>query len=366
MVKSTIPEKSTEKPTVWVTHRWPDAVEAALCKDFNVVLNQSDRAMTSQQLSSALQTADAVLLDPDDHLGSDAFYSPHLRTRIIANSGVDDSAINLIAAQNHGITVTNTPNTDANQISIMAELAITLLLRTVDQNSRKADLPTSDAWGGWFSPRLLKSELSGKVLGIIGFDLVDLEVARRAHQEFGMRIIAYDPSPMNKDTFSASSMEITDTLDNLLSRADVVLTHNTGYNIGYNTGHNTANSSNPTSDYLIDAQRLNQMKPTAFLINTSNGPAVDHQALIQALWFETIAGAGLAMSECEFSPQFKNCDNAVVLPHPAGTASQKREAIGFRMIQNLKDFFAGNRPQDLISENFIPENLKQSSDRLYL
>ena len=93
------------------------------------------------------------------------------------------------------------------------------------------------------------------------------------------------------------------------------------------------------------------MKPSAYLINTARGEVIDENALVNALWFETIAGAGLDVYETEpqVSDRLRSCDNVILLPHLGSATQETRAAMGFRVIQNLKAFFAGARPQDLVA-----------------
>lgn len=103
--------------------------------------------------------------------------------------------------------------------------------------------------------------------------------------------------------------------------------------------------------HLINARRLDLMRPDAFLINTARGEVVDEHALAQALWFKTIGGAGLDVFEREpvISPKLMGADNLVMLPHLGSATAATREAMGFRVMDNLVDFFAGRAPRDRVA-----------------
>ncbi len=322
-----------DKPKVVVTRRWPEAVEAALREDFDVVFNESDRAMTSEELRQAMQTADAVLPTVTDKIDAEVFNGGNPRAKILANFGVGYSHIDIGAAREHGVTVTNTPDVLSD---CTADLAITLMLMVARRAGEGERQVKSDTWHGWSPTHMMGTRMSGKTLGIIGFGRIGQEVAKRAHHGFGMNIIAYNRSPIPEEALATCNATAIDTIDALLPQADFVSLHCPG---------------GKENKYLIDARRLNLMKPTGYLINTARGEVVDEHALAQALWFDTIAGAGLDVYEREpcVPSELVGCDNAVLLPHLGSATRETREAMGFRVVKNLKSFFSGKPPKDLVA-----------------
>ena len=121
-------------------------------------------------------------------------------------------------------------------------------------------------------------------LGIVGFGKAGMQVAKRAYFGFGMDIVVYDRRAIPEDELEACGARQVATLDELLYASDIVSLHCPG---------------TPENRHLIDALRLNSMKPGAYLINTSHGELVEMQALNHALWFETIAGAGIDLTDEE-------------------------------------------------------------------
>ena len=93
------------------------------------------------------------------------------------------------------------------------------------------------------------------------------------------------------------------------------------------------------------------MRPDAFLINTARGEVIDEMALSHSLWFETIGGAALDVFDGEpnINPALKNCDRLVMLPHLGSATREAREAMGFRVLDNLRDFFDGREPRDRVN-----------------
>ena len=321
------------KPKVIVTRRWPAAVEAALAESFDVSFNRSDRALSAPELREAMVCADAVLPTVTDRLDSGVFETGKPRTRILANFGVGFSHIDVEAARRHGIAVTNTPDVLS---ECTADLTVMLMLMVARRAGLGEREVRSDAWAGWRPTHLLGSKVSGKTLGIIGFGRIGREVAKRAHFGFGMRVLAYNRSPIAAADLQATGAQAVGSIDALLPQVDFLSLHCPG-------GRGNRN--------LIDARRLGLMKPTACLINTARGEVVDERALAQALWFETIAGAGLDVfrDEPRVLPELRACENAVLLPHLGSATLETREAMGFRVLENLQDFFEGRPPRDRVA-----------------
>jgi len=321
------------KPKVVVTRRWPQAVEAALASEFDVRFNASDTPMSQADLRDAMLQADAVLPTVTDRISADIFDNGTPRARMLANYGVGFNHIDIDAARERGIAVTNTPDVLS---ACTADLALTLMLMVARRAHEGESELRSGGWNGWSPTHMMGARVSAKTLGLIGFGRIGREVAKRAHFGFGMRVLVHDRTPLDADMLNAAGAERAESLEALLAQSDFVSLHCPG---GRENHH------------LIDANRLNQMKPTAFLVNTARGEIVDEQALFHALWFETIGGAGLDVysDEPNVSERLKDCRNAVLLPHLGSATRETREAMGMRVIENLRDFFDGRAPRDLVA-----------------
>ncbi len=321
-----------KQPRVLVTRRWPEADEAAIASRYDAVFNTSDRPLSNDDFKLAFKEVDAILPTVTDRIGASVFESTAGRTKILANYGVGFSHIDIDAAKDHGVTVTNTPDVLS---ECTADLAMTLMLMTARRVGEGEREVRGGSWSGWRPTHLLGTKISGKTLGLVGFGRIGQEVARRAHHGFGMRIKVYNRSPVAPEVLRAYGAEQLETLDDLLPVCDFVSLHCPG---------------GAANKHLIDAKRLNQMKPSAYLINTARGEVIDEQALAHALWFETIAGAGLDVYDGEPSvhPDLRSCENAVLLPHLGSATCETREAMGFRVIENLQDFFDGRTPRDRV------------------
>ena len=320
------------KPSVLVTRRWPAAVEAQLAETYNAVLNTGDKPMSPADIRQALKTYDAVLPTVTDTLSAEAMDVPGAQTKILANYGVGYSHICEPSARELGMTVTNTPDVLS---ECTADIAMTLLLMVARRAGEGERELRSGNWTGWRPTHLVGTKVSGKTLGIIGYGRIGQEMARRAHHGFGMDILVYNRSQIAPDVLARCNATQVASIDDLLPQCDFVSLHCPG---GAENRH------------LINARRLGLMKPDAFLINTARGEVIDEWALIQALMFEMIGGAALDVFDGEprISPDLLQCDNLVMLPHLGSATREAREAMGFRVLDNLNDFFEGREPRDRV------------------
>lgn len=321
------------KPTVLVTRRWPEAVEQKLAANYDVSLNRSDRPLTPQEFREALQRYDAVLPTVTDKIGPEAMDVPRAQTKIMANYGVGFSHIDVDRAKTHGIAITNTPDVLS---ECTADLAMTLMLMVARRAGDGERELRAGKWDGWRPTHLIGTKVSGKTLGIVGFGRIGQEMARRAHFGFGMEILVYNRSAVKPELLAQfGARQITD-LDDLLPQCDFVSLHCPG---------GKANAG------MINSRRLDLMRPDAYLINTARGEVIDEAALAQALMYETIGGAALDVFEREpaVNPMLAQCDNLVMLPHLGSATREARHAMGFRVLDNLDDFFGGRAPRDRVA-----------------
>lgn len=318
------------KPLAIVTRRWPAAVEAWLADAFEVRLNADDHPFSADELRAALTEADALCATVTDDLSAEVL-SAGGRTRVIANFGVGVNHIDMGAARAQGIAVTNTPNV---LTECTADLAMALLLMSARRAGQGERELRAGNWSGWRPTHLTGTRVWGKTLGIVGMGRIGIATARRAHYGFGMRIRCFNRSRVPRAVLRDLAAEQVDSLDELLPRVDFLSLHC---------------PANPESHHLIDAASLARMRPSAHLINTARGSVVDEAALAEALGLGVIAGAGLDVYEAEpkVHPGLLALDNVVLLPHLGSGTDATREAMGLRVLDNLKAFFGGKPPPDL-------------------
>jgi len=321
------------KPKVLVTRRWPQAVEAKMAEVFDLDLNRADKPLSVTELKAALGQYDAVLPTVTDRLPAAVFEQARSRTRILANYGVGFAHIDTDAAKAASIAVTNTPDVLS---ECTADIAMTLMLMVARRAGEGERELREGRWTGWRPTHLIGTKVSGATLGIIGFGRIGQAMAQRAHFGFGMKILVQNRSPIAPEILARYNAVQVPTIDDLLPQCDFVSLHCPG---------------GAANRHLINSRRLDLMRPGAFLINTARGEAVDEHALAQALWFGTIGGAGLDVFERE--PQVPEAllgaENLVLLPHLGSATRETREAMGFRVLENLTDFFDGRQPRDRVA-----------------
>lgn len=319
------------KPRILVTRRWPSAVEAVLSERFDTTLNKDDAALDAGQLREALLTCDAVLPTVSDKLPATLFEGA-IRSKILGNFGVGFNHIDIAAAKERGVVVTNTPGvlTDCT-----ADIAMLLLLSVARRGGEGEREVRAGAWTGWRPTHLVGTKVTGKTVGIIGFGRIGRAFAQRCHFGFGMDVVFYNRSaidPMEASRYGAMQLQ---TIEDVLEVSDFVSLHCPG---GAENRH------------LMNAARLAAMKPGSFLINTARGDVVDQAALISALEQGTIRGAGLDVYEVEphVPEQLRAMENVVLLPHLGSATEETRTAMGMRVVDNITAFFAGREPPDRV------------------
>ena len=322
------------RPKILITRRWPRAVERRLSERYDATFNVDDQPMKAEALGQALKDFDALCPTVSDTIDAAVLGQARGgRGRIVGNYGVGVNHIDLSAAAELGLVVTNTPGvlTDAT-----AELAMTLVLMAARRAGEGERELRSGRWSGWRPTHNVGTQVTGASLGLVGFGRIAQAMARMAHRGFGMRILYNSrrraPPEVEAETGAVYHPEV----DSLLAQSDFVSLHCPG---------------GPETFHLIDERRLGLMKPSAFLINTARGPVVDEAALARALEAGRIGGAGLDVYEAEpkVEPALLKLDNVVLLPHLGSATEQSRIAMGMKVADNLDAFFDGREPPDRVA-----------------
>jgi len=239
------------------------------------------------------------------------------KLEIISNFGVGVDQIDLAAAKQRKIVVTNTPDV---LNDCVADCALSLILNTL----RK--FPQSEAYlrsGYWPTrgPYALATSIGGKTLGILGLGRIGEAIAKRA-QAFGMKIRYH-----NRNKKSVAYAYDADAVA-LAKNSDVLLIVTPG---------------GPGTAKLVNAKVLDALGPQGYLVNVARGSVVDEAVLLRYLQEKKIAGAGLDVFEHEpkVPPEFYALDNAVLYPHVASATAETRKAMGDLQVENLHLHFAG-------------------------
>jgi glyoxylate reductase len=331
-------EMSANKPLVIVTRRLPERVETRMCELFDTELNIEDRPMSPEQLMDAMARADVLVPTVTDRIDERIIDAAGERLKLIANFGTGVDKIDINAALKKGITVTNTPGVLTEDTADMTMALILAVPRRLVEGARFLE-QRIDEWEGWSPTWMLGNRVSGKRLGIVGMGRIGTAVARRA-RAFGMQIHYHNRRPTAPDTERQLEATYWDSLDQMLARMDI---------ISVNCPHT------PATYHLLSKRRLALIKPSAYIVNTARGEVIDETALALLIEQGKIGGAGLDVFEHEpaINPKLLNNPRVVVLPHLGSATIEGREAMGDKVIINIRVFSDGHQPPDRV----LPEML---------
>ncbi|MBK0328236.1 D-glycerate dehydrogenase [Rhodobacteraceae bacterium F11138] len=305
-----------------ITRPLPDAVQERAAAAFQCEFRTDQTPLERGELIRALEEFDVVLPTLGDRFCSEIFAAAQqVRCKLLANFGVGYNHIDVGAARNAGVAVTNTPGavTDAT-----ADIAMTLILMSARRAGEGERMLRAGKWAGWNPTQLLGTHVTGRTVGIVGLGRIGQAIARRCHYGFGMNVRYVSRSPKTVG-FPAQRV---DSLTELARAVDILV---------------VAVPGSAETHHLIDADVLAAMRPQAHLVNIARGDVVDEAALIQALRSDGIAGAGLDVYE--FEPQVPEAliemQNVVLLPHLGTAALDVRTAMGNMALDNVAALAAG-------------------------
>ncbi len=315
------------KPKIIATRKLPFAVEKRLREIFTVALNPSDTPFDDAKLITALKHADGVIATFGDDLNAAVMQAGGSgKAQIIANFGVGVNHIDLNAAAQNNIVVTNTPGvlTDAT-----ADITMALILNATRRTYEHETALRSGNWKGFDLVSGLGMALQDKTLAILGMGRIGQAVAMRAYFGFGMKIAYYNRSKV--ENLPVPGAQAMDTIEDLMEIADVLTIHVPG-------GEENQN--------IVSRSRLNLMKNTAYLVNTARGDVVDQMALSEALRDGMIAGAGLDVfaDEPNIPAALLALKNVSLFPHIGSATLDARNAMGMCAVENLIAHFQGQVP----------------------
>ena len=321
----------TRKPKVIVTRRLPDAVETQLRELFDTELNLSDEPLSREALIDAVGRCDVLAPTITDRIDAGVIEAAGERLKLIANFGAGVDHIDVAAAAARGVTVTNTPGVLTEDTADLTLALMMAVSRRIVEGARSIE---AGEFRGWAPTWMLGRRLSGKRLGVIGMGRIGQAVARRA-RAFGMQIHYHNRAPVSPRIAEELEATYWESLDQMLARMDI---------ISVNCPHT------PATYHLLSARRLRLLKPRAIVVNTARGSVIEEEALARALYAREIAGAGLDVYEHESQvhPRLLELDNVVLLPHIGSATHQGRDAMGEKVIVNIKSFVDGHTPPDKV------------------
>ena len=318
----------SSQPTVLVTRKLPDAVEARLRRDYDARLNPDDRLYSHDELIEHARGAHAILPCHTEHFTARVLERLPAEVRIIANFSVGYDHVDVGAARARGIVVTNTPDVLSDAT---AELTMMLMIGAARRAGEGEKLVRERLWKDWSPAFMVGTQVTGKRLGILGMGRVGRVVARRA-RGFDMRIHYHDIRRLEGSDEGVYHA----TFDDMLPHCDFLSLH---CNV------------TPDTRGVMNAQRFARLPDGAILVNAARGALVDDDALVEALRFGKLRAAGIDAynNEPNIDPRLTALPNTFLMPHIGSATRETRDAMGFRALDNLDAFFAGREPGDRVA-----------------
>ncbi len=318
---------------IFVTRLVPEAgIKMLKDKGYEVTVNPDDRVLTKEELITALkgQNYDALFCLLTDKIDGEVMDSFGSQLKIIANMAVGFDNINVEEAKKRGIIITNTPGVLTDTV---AEHTFALMLAIAHRIPEADRFSKALKYEGWAPMLMLGNDLSNKTLGIIGLGRIGSLVAHHAAKGFEMKVLYYDIN--RNEEFEKDFNAVYMPLDDLLKQSDFVSIHVPLL---------------PTTQHLINAEKLKLMKPTAYLINTSRGPIIDEAALAYALKNKIIRGAALDVFEFEpkITPELLGLDNVILTPHIASATEETRSKMSALAAENIIEALEGRTPPNIL------------------
>ena len=318
---------------VYSTRRIPEVCFKQL-RDagYEVDISEKDGVLTREELLLALRAKpyDAVISLLTDAIDGEVFDAVP-SAKIFANYAVGFNNIDLEAAQKRGITITNTPGVLTDTV---AEHTIALLLSLSARIAEGDRFVRENRYEGWAPMMFLGTDLKGKILGILGAGRIGVQVGHIASHGLGMSLIYYDVK-QNKEFEETYGASFRPCVEDVLKEADVVTVHVPLLD---------------STHHLLNKGRLSLMKPHAYLVNSSRGPVIDEQALVEALQGGVIKGAALDVYEHEpvLTPGLKELPNTVLTPHIASATEEARGKMSEIVAEDIITFFNGGVPKNIV------------------
>ena len=318
-------------PKVIVTRRLPDEIEQRLSDLFDTELRPTDEPMSAAELKTAVQKCDVLVPTVTDLITADIINAASPKLKMIANFGAGTDHIDVKAAHDRGILVSNTPGVLTEDT---ADLTLALILAVPRRLVEGDRLTRAGEFKGWAPTGFLGHRVRGKRLGIVGMGRIGQAVARRA-QAFGFEVHYHNRRPVSAPIEEALSATYWEDLDAMLPNVDIL----------------SINSPlTPLTRHLINADRLSLMSPDSYIVNTARGGVIDESALADALAEGRISGAGLDVYEQEptIHPKLMTLPNVVLAPHIGSSTYESRLEMGEKVLINIRALMDHHRCPDRV------------------
>ena len=308
---------------ILVTRKLLQSNEDRLKELYDVKLNSNDELYSQTKLIELSQGCDGILSALTDKLDAETIQKLPNTVKILSNFAVGFGNIDLEAAKNKNIAVTNTPEvlTDAT-----AEIGILLILGACRRAAEGIDGARASDWK-WSADYLIGKQLTGTRLGILGMGRIGQKIAKVA-KSLGMIIHYHNRSKLSEEKAQGATYH--DNLKSLMSVSDVL-------SVCCPASKETIN--------LINKETLEYLPTGAVVTNVARGDIVDDEALIEALNRRKVYAVGLDVykGEPNLNPGYLKHKSAFILPHLGSATKETRTAMANLAIDNLEEFFkSGN------------------------
>jgi lactate dehydrogenase-like 2-hydroxyacid dehydrogenase len=318
---------------IFVTRTIPKPGLDLLRKEFTITVNNDDRALTKQEIINNIKGSDGLLCLLTDPIDREVIYAEP-KLKMIASYAVGYDNIDISAATERGIPVSNTPGV---LTETTAELAWALLFSVTRRIVEGDTFTRAGHFKGWAPLLMLGQDVTNKTLGIIGTGRIGTAFALKS-KGFDMKVIYTDEQRNEQLERKLGAKKVP--LSELLKKSDFVSIHVPLLK---------------TTHHLIGKKELKMMKKTAILLNTARGPIIDESALIKALKEHWIFGAGLDVYEHEpkISEELKKLDNVILQPHTGSGTIETRTKMALMAAKNLIEGLKGNIPPNCINKEIF-------------
>lgn len=321
---------------VYITRKIPEAgINKLRAKGYEIDINPDDKVLSKKELIKALKKKqyDAILCLLTDKIDAEVF-SAVPTAKIFANYAVGFDNVDIKSAREKNIMISNTPGALTDTV---AEHTFALML-AISHRIAEADRFVRDGkFKGWGPMLLLGNNIKGKTLGVVGLGRIGSQVAHFAVKGFDMKVVYYDVS-RNEQFEKEYGAQYKNNAEDVLKESDYVSIH---VPLLESTRH------------LINKERLEMMKPSAYLINTSRGAVIDEKALAEALKNKIIRGAALDVFENEpdLAKGLDKLVNIILTPHIASATEETRAKMSELAATNIIEALEGRLPPNLVKIN---------------
>ena len=315
--------------TIIVVPEVPETVEALLSSQFDCQFLRSAQ-LTPREIAGRCSEASVLVVGPGIQTGQELIACLPKNIGLIASYSAGVDHIDLAAAKQKGLQVSNTPDVLS---EATADIALYLILATMRGTRGAEQELRAGEWSGWSPRHIHGTDLFGKKLGVFGFGRIGQATARRA-LAFGMKVLYHSRKPKSERLVPGA--EFVGKLDDFLAEIDVLSLH--------------APATAETKKFVSEAN-IAKMKDGVVIINTARGDLVCDDSLMEGLRTGKVSAAGLDVfnGEPNFDERYLAFPQVNLLPHIGSSTAETRLAMGEIVAQNIAAFLAGRElPNEVI------------------